>query len=66
MDQFCRRLFMLHVCDAVMYIHSSLMVNCLEKANLLAFLRVMFSCVFVIFPCGVLGQMWGLIVSISD
>ena len=27
---------------------------------------VMFNCVFVTFPCGNLGQMWFLIVSIPD
>ena len=27
---------------------------------------VMFSCVFITFPCGVLGQVWYLIVSIPD
>ena len=27
---------------------------------------VMFYCVFVTFPCGILGQMWYLIVSIPD
>ena len=27
---------------------------------------VMFNCVFVTFPCGVLGQMWYLIVLIPD
>ena len=27
---------------------------------------VMFNCVFVTFPCGILGQVWYLIVSISD
>ena len=27
---------------------------------------VMLNCVFVIFPCGILGQMWYLIVSIPD
>ena len=27
---------------------------------------VMFNCVFVIFPCGILGQMWYLLVSIPD
>ena len=27
---------------------------------------VMFNCVFVTFPCGVLGQVWYLIVSIPD
>ena len=29
-------------------------------------LFVMFNCVFVTFPCGILGQMWYLIVSIPD
>ena len=37
-----------------------------ERANLLALLYVMFSCVFVTCPCGVLGQVWYLIVSIPD
>ena len=27
---------------------------------------VMFNCVFVIFPCGILGQVWYLIVLIPD
>ena len=29
-------------------------------------LFVMFHCVFVTFPCGILGQVWYLIVSIPD
>ena len=29
-------------------------------------LFVMFNCVFVTFPCGILGQVWYLIVSIPD
>ena len=29
-------------------------------------LFVMFNCVFVTFPCGILGQVWHLIVSIMD
>ena len=29
-------------------------------------LSVIFYCAFVIFPCGILGQMWYLIVSIPD
>ena len=36
------------------------------RANLLDLLYVMFSCVFGTFPCGVLGQVWYLIVSIPD
>ena len=42
------------------------MVTCWERAGLLALLYVMFYCVFVTFSCGVLGQVWYLIVSISD
>ena len=29
-------------------------------------LFVMFTCIFVTFPCGILGQVWYLIVSIPD
>ena len=38
----------------------------LGKADRLDRLYVKFSCVFVTFPCGVLGQVWYLIVSIPD
>ena len=34
--------------------------------DFLALLCVMFSCVFVTFPYGILGQVWYLIVSIPD
>ena len=38
-----------------------------KRAYLLVLLNVMFFlCFFVIFPCGVLGQVWFLIVSIPD
>ena len=57
-------LFMFCVCHAILSFHCSLVVNCLEMAYLLALLCVMFSFVFVTFPCGVLGQVWFLIVSI--
>ena len=53
-------------CHVFLYIHCSLVVTCCERANLLGFLFVMFSCVFVTFPCGVLGQVGNLIVSIHD
>ena len=49
-----------------MSVHCILVITCWERANLLDFLYVMFSCVFVTFPCGVLGQVWYLIVSIPD
>ena len=47
-------------------VYCSLVVTCWERANLLALLYVMFSCVFVTFPSGVLGQVWYLIVLIPD
>ena len=34
------------------------------RASWLSF--VMFNCLFVTFPCGILGQVWYLIVSIPD
>ena len=40
--------------------------TCLETADLLAPLYVMFSYVFVTFPNDFLGQVWYLIVSIPD
>ena len=61
-------LFMFHVClcYAVLSAPSSLMITCLERADLLALLYVMLSCVFVTFPYGVPGQVWYLVVSIPD
>ena len=44
----------------------SLVVNCWEKADLLALLCVLFVCVFVTIPNGVQGQVTYLIVSIPD
>ena len=38
----------------------------LGNGDLLALLCMVFSCVFVTFPFGVLGQVWYLIVSIPD
>ena len=46
---------------------SCVVVTCWEKANLLALLCVIFFfCVFVTFSCGVLDQVWYLLVSIPD
>ena len=45
---------------------AAFVVTCWERANLLALLYVMFSCVFITFPCGFLGQVWYLIVLIPD
>ena len=59
-------LFMFCVFYAVLSVHCSLVATCWEKTGLLALSYVMFSCVIVNFPCVVLGQVWYLIVSISD
>ena len=48
------------------FIPSSLAVTCWERADLLALWYVMFSCVFVTIPNGVLDQVWYLIVLIPD
>ena len=54
------------VFHAFLSVNCSLVVICWERANLLALLCVMLYCVFVTFLCSVLGQVWYLIVSISD
>ena len=55
-------LFMFHVClyYVALSFPCSLVINCWERANILSFLCVMFSCVLVTCPC------LGLIVSIPD
>ena len=49
-------LFVFCLCHTEMSVSCSLLVTCSERADLLAFLCVMFSCVFVTSPFGVLGQ----------
>ena len=44
----------------------SIDVTCWEKTDLLGFVYAMLSCIFVMFPYGVLGQCWYLIVSIPN
>ena len=65
MDHFLYLCFLFVVCSCL-FIGHSLVVTCLERAGLLALLCVMFYCVFVTFACDVLGQVWCLIVPISD
>ena len=55
--------FLCRVCRAFASVHCCLVVTCWEKADLLF---VMFNCVFVTFPCGILGQVWYLIVLIPE
>ena len=67
--QGCASLWILFVicvsCHTVLYVPCSHMVTCWERADLLAFLYVMFLC-FVTFPYGVLRKVWYLILSIPD
>ena len=46
-------------------VHCCLMVTCWEMADLLA-LVVDVYCIFVTLPCGILGQVWYLIVLFPD
>ena len=51
------------ICVSCLSVILSIIVHtCWERAELLALLYVMFSCVFVTFPYGDLGQVWYLIV----
>ena len=52
------------MCLIFVYVHCSIVVTCWERADLLALLYVMFYCVFVTFLYAVLGQVWGLSVSV--
>ena len=49
----------------VFHIHWCLVVTCWERADLLALVGDV-NCTFVTFPCGILGQVWYLIVSFPD
>ena len=53
------------VCHAFASVHCCPVVTCWERAVLLVSF-VMFNCVLVTFPSGILGQVWYLIVTIPD
>ena len=60
-------LLMLRVCHAILSsIYCSLVVTCLERADLLALLYVVIYCVLSLPHKGVLGQMWYLSVLVAD
>ena len=61
---FCRSfLFWVCLCNVVLYVSCSLVVNCWERTDFMAFLYVMFSCVLSLSH---LSQVWYLIVSNPD
>ena len=53
------------VSHAFTSVYCRLVVTCLERADLFALDGDVY-CIFVTFPCGILGQMLYLIVSFSD
>ena len=53
-------------CPTVVSVPCGPVVTCWERADLLALLYEIFSCVFATFPYGVLCQVWYLIVWIPD
>ena len=56
-------LFLSCVCHAFDFVHCCLVVTCRERADLLALVCDV-NCDFVIFPFGILRQVWYLIVLI--
>ena len=67
MGPFCYKIVLsVCLCHTVVSVPRSFVVTCCEMADLLALFCLLFSCVFVTFPYGTLGQVWYLIVSIPD
>ena len=62
MDHLC---FCVLCLSCFMSVHCCLVVTCLERADLLALVGDVY-CIFLNFPCGILGQVWYLIVSFPD
>ena len=59
-------LFMSYVCHAFASVHCCLVVTCWERAAILALVCDVQLCFCHNFACGILGQVWYLIVSIPD
>ena len=53
------------VAHAFASVHCCLVVSCCERAVVLALVGDVY-CIFVTSPCGILGQVWYLIVSFPD
>ena len=57
--------FMSCVSHAFASVHCCLVVTCWKRDGLLVLVGDVY-CMFVTFPCGILGQVWYLIVSFLD
>ena len=66
MNPFCYLCFVFVFCHTDLSVSGTLVVTCWESGDLLGLWYIMFSCVYVSFPYGVLGQVWYFIVLISD
>ena len=55
-DLFCYFLYHVYLCYTILSVPCSLVIPCWDKADLLPLLHDVFSCVFVTFPYGILGQ----------
>ena len=53
------------VCPAFASVHCCLVVTCWKRADLLALVCNVY-CVFVSFPCGIMGKVCYLVVSFPD
>ena len=58
-------LWIICVSHAFTSAHCCLVVTCWESVDLLALVGDVY-CIFVTFPCGILGHVWYLVVSIPD
>ena len=62
MDPLCVLCLVFLMCASV---HCCFVVTCWERADLLALVGDVY-CIFVAFPCCILGQVWYVIVSFLD
>ena len=58
-------IFVSYVSYAFASVHCCFVVTCLERAVLFALVGDVY-CIFITFPCGILGRVWYLIVSFPD
>ena len=58
-------MFLSCVSHAFASAHCCLVATCWESADLLAHVGDVY-CIFVTFPCGILGQVWYFIVSLAE
>ena len=61
MDHLCFFFCVSCVSHAFAYVHCWLVVTCWERADLFALVGDVY-CIFVTFPCGIMDQVWYLIV----